>query len=128
MVDVALEGRHTASGASRWLTKIARAASTPRAFAMSLALVVIWAVAGPFFHYSNTWQLTLNTRMTILRFLMVLFIQHLQNRDRAAAHVKLDELIRASYDKAPGFGAHQQVGTSMTATHVRFTATKRIDA
>lgn len=84
------------TGAAQWITKAARAAGTPRAFAISLALVVIWAVMGPFFHYSNTWQLTLNTRTTVLRFLMVLFIQHLQNRDSAAAHAKLNELIRAS--------------------------------
>jgi low affinity Fe/Cu permease len=75
---------------------MASAAGTPRAFAISLVLVLAWAATGPMFHYSDSWQLVVNTRTTVLRFLMMLFIQHIQNRDSAAAHAKLDELIRAT--------------------------------
>ena len=88
--------RHGGKTARNWIGSLARAAGTPRAFAISLALIAIWAVTGPFLHYSNSWQLAINTRTSILRFFMILFIQHLQTRESAAAHAKLDELIRAS--------------------------------
>lgn len=61
----------------------------------ALALLVAWAVTGPMFHYSDTWQLVINTGTTIITFLMVFLIQATQNRDSQALHVKLDELIRA---------------------------------
>jgi low affinity Fe/Cu permease len=59
-------------------------------------VVIIWAVTGPFFNYSDTWQLVINTRTTIVTFLMVFLIQNTQNRDSAVLHLKLDELIRVS--------------------------------
>ena len=65
-------------------------------FALALATVVLWAITGPFFHYSDTWQLVINTGTTIVTFLMVFLIQNLQYRDSAAIQVKLDELIRVS--------------------------------
>jgi low affinity Fe/Cu permease len=60
--------------------------------------VAAWAVTGPLFHYSDTWQLVINTGTTIVTFLMVFLIQNTQNRDGAALQAKLDELIRASHD------------------------------
>jgi low affinity Fe/Cu permease len=68
---------------------------SPWAFLAAMVLVVVWAVMGPLFHYSDTWQLVINTGTTILTFLMVFLIQSTQNRDATAIHLKLDELIRA---------------------------------
>jgi len=65
------------------------------AFASAILVIVIWVLTGPTFHYSNTWQLIINTGTTIVTFLMVFLIQNTQNRDAKAAHLKLDELIRA---------------------------------
>ena len=68
------------------------------AFAGALLVIVIWLVTGPIFHYSDTWQLIINTATTIITFLMVFLIQNTQNRDAKAVHLKLDELIRAIKD------------------------------
>jgi low affinity Fe/Cu permease len=65
-------------------------------FALALGTVVIWAITGPFFEFSDTWQLVINTGTTILTFLMVFLIQNSQNRDAAAIQIKLNELIRVS--------------------------------
>ncbi|PYJ72291.1 MAG: hypothetical protein DME72_08290 [Verrucomicrobia bacterium] len=65
------------------------------AFGSAILIIVIWALTGPMFHYSNTWQLIINTGTTIVTFLMVFLIQNTQNRDAKAAHLKLDEIIRA---------------------------------
>ena len=62
---------------------------------MALALIIVWAITGPIFDFSNTWQLVINTFTTIVTFLMVFLIQNTQNRDAEAMHIKLDELIRA---------------------------------
>jgi low affinity Fe/Cu permease len=75
---------------------IARHTGRPIAFFGAFALVLGWAVAGPFVGYSETWQLVINTSTTIITFLMVFVIQASQNRDTAALHLKLDELIRAT--------------------------------
>ncbi len=79
--------------------QLARAVSnlvgTPGAFALALAGVLLWLVTGPFFHYSDTWQLVINTATTIITFLVVFMIQNTQNRDSKAIHLKLDELLRA---------------------------------
>jgi low affinity Fe/Cu permease len=64
-------------------------------FGIAILVIVIWGVTGPAFHYSNTWQLIINTGTTIVTFLMVFLIQNTQNRDAKAAHLKLDEIIRA---------------------------------
>ncbi len=73
-------------------SRLAGRAST---FIVMCGLVVFWAAAGPYFHYSDSWQLTINTGTTILTFLMVFLIQATQNRDAAAIQIKLDEIIRA---------------------------------
>src|SRR5580658_8615576 len=68
----------------------------PQSFLLALLVVVVWGVTGPLFHYSDTWQLVINTGTTIITFLMVFLIQNTQNRDSHAVHLKLDELIRAT--------------------------------
>ena len=65
------------------------------AFIISIAIIAIWGITGPMFHYSDTWQLIINTGTTIVTFLMVFLIQNTQNRDAKAIHLKLDELLRA---------------------------------
>src|SRR3954447_22968113 len=78
---------------------IATASGQPMTFLAAVGVILIWAVTGPLFHYSDTWQLIINTGTTIVTFLMVFLIQNSQNRDAAAMQAKLDELLRA-VDKA----------------------------
>ena len=80
-------------------TKISTAAGQPLTFIAAVTIIVVWAVTGPLFGYSDTWQLIINTGTTIVTFLMVFLIQNSQNRDAAAMQAKLDELLRA-VDKA----------------------------
>lgn len=85
---------------NEWFSKFARGASqvtgSAGAFMVATLVIVIWAVTGPIFHYSDTWQLVINTGTTIVTFLMVFLIQNAQNRDAKAFHLKIDELIRSS--------------------------------
>jgi len=74
---------------------IATAAGQPLTFLLALATVIVWGVTGPLFHFSDTWQLVINTGTTIVTFLMVFLIQNSQNRDAAAMQAKLDEVLRA---------------------------------
>ena len=76
-------------------SRIAFAAGQPSAFIIALSIIVVWGVTGPLFHWSDTWQLVINTGTTIVTFLMVFLIQNAQNRDAAAIQAKLDELIRS---------------------------------
>jgi low affinity Fe/Cu permease len=82
-----------------WFTRFAkftaRQTGQPGAFALAFGVVVVWAVTGPLFGFSDTWQLVINTGTTIVTFLMVFLIQNTQNRDSEAVQIKLDELIRA---------------------------------
>jgi low affinity Fe/Cu permease len=71
---------------------------SPTVFVIALGGVLLWAVLGPVFHYSDTWQLVINTTTTIITFLVVFMIQNTQNRDSRAVHLKLDELIRVIAD------------------------------
>ncbi|MBB3004569.1 MULTISPECIES: low affinity iron permease family protein [Paraburkholderia] len=80
---------------SRFSSKLSSFAGRPATFVLATALVIVWAITGPVFHYSDTWQLVINTSTTIVTFLMVFLIQNTQNRDTAAMQIKLDELIRA---------------------------------
>jgi low affinity Fe/Cu permease len=75
--------------------KSARATGNPLAFGVALLIILIWALTGPLFGFSDTWQLVINTGTTIITFLMVFLIQNTQNRDSEAMQLKLDELVRA---------------------------------
>jgi len=80
---------------TRIAARTATAAGKPVAFVSATALVLAWAIAGPLFDYSDTWQLVINTATTVLTFLMVFVIQNSQNRDGRAVQAKLDEILRA---------------------------------
>lgn len=88
---------------TRFARATARLAGTPLAFILAVAFIVVWAVTGPLFRFSNTWQLVVNTATTILTFLMVFLLQNSQNRDSEALQLKLDEVIRAMR------GAHNEM-------------------
>jgi low affinity Fe/Cu permease len=75
--------------------KCSNVLGSPWAFSFAFLIIVVWAVTGPIFNFSDTWQLIINTGTTIVTFLMVFLIQNTQNRDSKAVHLKLDELIRA---------------------------------
>jgi low affinity Fe/Cu permease len=81
---------------SRFAQETARLAGNPATFILATGAVVIWALTGPLFNYSDTWQLVINTSTTIVTFLMVFLIQHTQNRDTMALQIKLSELIIAA--------------------------------
>jgi low affinity Fe/Cu permease len=95
-----------ASATSRWTGR-------PSAFLLCCLIVVVWALTGPIFGYSDTWQLVINTSTTIVTFLMVFLIQNTQNRDNAAVQAKLDELIRASKAKNEFIGIEHLSDTEL---------------
>ena len=80
---------------SRFASRTAQLVGHPSTFILAVVVLVLWAVSGLFFHFSDTWQLIINTGTTIVTFLVVFLIQNTQNRDAKALHLKLDELIRS---------------------------------
>ncbi|HTI39973.1 MAG TPA: low affinity iron permease family protein [Vicinamibacterales bacterium] len=89
----------TGGGVGRWFERMSAVVTvwtgTTSAFAIALTTIVLWALTGPVFHYSNTWQLVINTGTTIVTFLMVFLIQRTQNKDSLALQLKLNELVAA---------------------------------
>ena len=79
----------------RWSTAVTAWTGSNSAFALAVTIVIVWAAVGPLFHFSDTWQLVINTGTTIVTFLMVFLIQRSQNKDALAVHLKLNELVGA---------------------------------
>lgn len=104
---------------------VARATGRPWAFALCVASVLIWGVTGPVFHYSETWQLVINTGTTIVTFLMVFLIQNTQNRDGAAIQAKLDELIRSGRAKNDFIGIEHLTEAEVEEFRARCAEAKR---
>jgi low affinity Fe/Cu permease len=90
-------GKAQGNGTASWFTvfaqKTSQLAGRPITFMLAVLVIIVWSITGPVFGYSDTWQLVINTGTTIVTFLMVFLIQHTQNRDALAFHLKLDELI-----------------------------------
>lgn len=92
-----MANKTTSENSRSFFTRLSQAtahwAGKPQTFFLALAIIVVWAISGPFFGFNDTWQLVINTSTTIVTFLMVFIIQNSQNRDTAAMQIKLDELI-----------------------------------
>jgi low affinity Fe/Cu permease len=92
-MKIRLRGRHSVF--DRFAGAVTHLAGTSWAFAVAMLAIVAWAATGPFFHFSETWQMVVNTGTTIVTFLMVFLIQQSQNKDSLALHIKLNELLAA---------------------------------
>jgi low affinity Fe/Cu permease len=104
---------------ARFANATARVTGSSPAFLACVVLVVVWAASGPYFHYSENWQLVINTGTTIVTFLMVFLIQNTQNRDGAAVQTKLDELIRSSDAENAFMGIEKLTDTELDQLHAR---------
>ena len=102
---------------AEFASAIARAAGSPLAFLLCLIAVMAWALTGPIFHFSEGWQLVINTGTTIVTFLMVFLIQNSQNRDGLALQTKLDELIRSSGAENEFIGIEKLTDKELDALH-----------
>ncbi|HTJ98095.1 MAG TPA: low affinity iron permease family protein [Bordetella sp.] len=107
---------------AKFASATARMAGSPYAFIVCVVLVLLWAATGPMFHYSETWQLVINTGTTIITFLMVFLIQNTQNRDGQALQTKLDELIRSSSAEDEYMGIEKLSDKELEALHARCVA------
>jgi low affinity Fe/Cu permease len=97
----------------------AKATGSPAAFLICVTVVLIWALSGPFFNFSENWQLVINTGTTIVTFLMVFLIQNTQNRDGSAVQTKLDELIRSSDAEDEFMGIEKLTDRELEDLHAR---------
>lgn len=104
---------------AKFANATAHVAGTPIVFLACVVLVVVWAASGPFFGYSENWQLVINTSTTIITFLMVFLIQNTQNRDGAAVQTKLDELIRSSSADDVFMGIEKLTDKELEVLHAR---------
>jgi low affinity Fe/Cu permease len=95
-------------GFRRFANAASRGLGTPLAFTVAALVVLAWAVTGPLFHFSDSWQLVINTGTTVVTFLMVFLIQATQNREATALHLKLDELIRSTREARNTFAALEE--------------------
>jgi low affinity Fe/Cu permease len=114
---------------AKFANATARLTGRPITFLICVGLVVVWAISGPFFGFSENWQLVINTGTTIVTFLMVFLIQNTQNRDGAAVQTKLDELIRSSKAEDEFVGIEKLTDKELEELHSRLeAAVKKHDA
>jgi low affinity Fe/Cu permease len=104
---------------AKFANATAKATGSPAAFLLCVLAVVVWACTGPLFHFSETWQLVINTGTTIITFLMVFLIQNTQNRDGAAIQTKLDELIRSSDAENEFMGIEKLTDHELDVLHAK---------
>ncbi|ETF03633.1 membrane protein [Advenella kashmirensis W13003] len=104
---------------AKFANATAHATGSPITFIICVAAVLLWAIAGPFFGFSETWQLVINTGTTIVTFLMVFLIQNTQNRDSAALQTKLDEIIRSSDAEDEFMGIETMTDKELEVLHAR---------
>ena len=104
---------------AKFANATAKATGSPAAFLLCVLLVVVWAASGPMFHFSETWQLVINTGTTIITFLMVFLIQNTQNRDGTAIQTKLDELILTSEAENQFIGIEKLTEKELEAMHAQ---------
>ncbi len=121
--------------------KATKATGTSGAFVIALAVLIVWAISGPLFHFSDTWQLVINTGTTIVTFLMVFLIQRTQNKDALAIHLKLNEIVAAiegasnrlvdvedlTEDEIAVLHKHYQKLVAMAKTDTKLTETHSIE-
>ncbi|MCX5495837.1 low affinity iron permease family protein [Kaistia dalseonensis] len=110
---------------AQFANRAAHYAGSPITFMACLGGVIIWALCGPLFGFSETWQLVVNTTTTIITFLMVFVIQNTQNRDGAALQAKLDELIRSSDAQNEFIGIEELTDQELRLLHARCAAEAR---
>ena len=111
----------------RFSTAVSHGSGHPLAFIAACGLIVVWAVTGPLFGFSETWQLVVNTATTIVTFLMVFVLQHTQNRDGAAVQAKLDELIVAIKEADNAFVGADRL-SDKEVEHLRKIVEERLEA
>jgi low affinity Fe/Cu permease len=104
---------------TRFATLVAKVTGRPITFILCVTTIVVWGLSGPIFHFSDTWQLVINTGTTIITFLQVFLIQNTQNRDGAAIQAKLDELIRASAAQNRYMGIEELTEEELTELRAR---------
>ena len=100
----------------RFAEQTATALGRPAAFLAALGLVLLWGIAGPYYHYSEPWQIVINTGTTIITFLMVFLLQNTQMRDSTAIHLKLNELLRAVTEARTGFVSLEKLSDAQLAS------------
>ena|SRR5438128_11461073 len=110
--DVEPQTRSSAGLFDRFASQSARWSGHALAFSAAVAVTAAWAASGPLFHFSNTWQLVINTGTTVLTFLMVFIIQNTINRDSAAVHLKLDELLLVTGEARNALMGAEKLGES----------------
>ena len=120
---VAFPLAHSFGAAAQWTS---RQCGRPSTFILACAVIVVWGLSGPYFHFSDTWQLLINTGTSIVTVLMVFLIQNTQNRDMATLHLKLDELIRVSENARNKLLALEDM-TEEELEHLRGSFTKLAD-